>query len=110
MTINIGADATVDARKLDVVLVGKKYKINRIKTAMALKAARLIKEDRSEMEVLAAYDEIVTALFGEKVAAQITTRLEDTKDALDFHHLTELIRAVMAYRDPDEGGKENPTG
>lgn len=108
MELTIGAEAKpLPQTKIDLLLVGKKYKINRIKPAVALRMARLAKGGATELEMVEALDELIVKVFGEKDAKEVQNRLEDPKDALDYDHISELLRAMMTTK---SGEEENPTG
>ena len=78
-----------------VELVGQRYAMRPPKSSLSLKFAVRAKQAGEAPELLfAAVNEWIEAAFGVEVARQITERLDDDADALDFPHLTDLMSKV----------------
>lgn len=90
--INIQADPR---KPIDIVLIGKPYRIKPPKTAAAIKLAELAEgmDERDFQSYMDAVFSWINAAFGKKTPG-IRKRLDDPDDDLDISHLTELMKQV----------------
>lgn len=88
---------------IPVNLVGELYEARIPKTAVAIKFARVARETEGlggsaqGLAMLDAINEYLVKVFGEEIADKIHERMDDEDDALDIHHLSELINALSEY-------------
>lgn len=103
MAINISASPT---QKIDVTLVGKKYKVSKPKAAVAINLASKLNLDEEDEQAgehaKESVEEWVDLLFNKTDAAAVKKRLYEPTDSLDFEHIGDLMGKIL-----DDG--ENPT-
>lgn len=88
--------AATTREAIPIKLVGKDYSITTPKSYLAMMLAiRAKKADEDPEKMMEAVSEWLDGAFGKKVRADIVKRLEDPEDALDFPHITELMRKVI---------------
>lgn len=105
MKINVGPqDRKVSDKELiDLTFVGVKYKVRKIKTAVAMDLGLIMEDEDSKPEAkLEAINTLIDKIFRDD-GDSIRERLKDSDDQLDFPHIAELMQAMMDT-------EENPTG
>lgn len=102
---NVLAITAKAAPTLTVNLVGKSYKVQAPKAALALDVARQANSstDANPAEFMETVSRLIDAMFTPADSVKINARLRDARDLLDVDHLAELSNALMEHK------SENPT-
>lgn len=105
-TLVIGGDTT-EVETVPVQLVGVTYQMPQPKAGSLIEMARAsksIKENGDNSAYLDVLLDWVTSAFGPEQGEHIINRLETATDALDVHHIAELMEAVLSVQ-----GGDNPS-